>query len=64
MLLAYLSNLSGGLTHYGVSSAPIYYETKSVTTAQWWKIGLITAIANLIIWTIFGGIWWKYLGWF
>lgn len=64
MPLAYLSTLSGGLTHYGIATAPIYYGTKSVTTAQWWKIGLCLSILNILIWSIVGGLWWKYLGWF
>ena len=64
MPLAYLSTLSGGLTHYGIATAPVYYGTKSVTTLQWWKIGFCLSILNILIWTIFGGLWWKYLGWF
>lgn len=64
MPLAYLSSLAGGLTHYGIASAPIYYGTKSVTTKEWWTIGFVIAILNLIIWCGIGSIWWKYLGWF
>lgn len=64
MPLAYFSTLSGGLTHYGIATAPVYYETKSVTTAQWWKIGLVMSIVNILIWSIIGGLWWKYLGWY
>ena len=64
MPLAYLSTLSGGLTHYGIATAPVYYGTKSVTTLQWWKIGLCLSVLNIMIWSIFGGLWWKYLGWF
>jgi DASS family divalent anion:Na+ symporter len=64
MPLAYLSTLSGGLTHYGIATAPIYYGTKTVSTAQWWKIGFSLSILNIAIWTIVGGMWWKYLGWF
>ena len=64
MPLAYFSTLSGGLTHYGIATAPIYFETKSVTTKEWWTIGFVVALANLIIWSIVGSMWWKYLGWF
>jgi DASS family divalent anion:Na+ symporter len=64
MPLAYLSTLSGGLTHYGIASAPIYFGTKTISTAQWWKIGFCLGLLNIIIWTIVGGLWWKYLGWF
>jgi DASS family divalent anion:Na+ symporter len=64
MSLVYLTSLSGGLTHYGIATAPIYYGSKAVSTKQWWTIGLLVSILNLAIWGIIGGIWWKYLGWF
>lgn len=64
MTLAYFSSLSGGLTHYGIATAPIYFGTKSVTTKEWWKIGFIVSVINIAIWGVVGGVWWKYLGWF
>ncbi len=56
------SSLSAGLTHYGTGTAPVYFGTNYVTTAEWWKIGFIVSIVNLIIWGILGNIWWKILG--
>lgn len=64
MPLAYFSSLSGGLTHYGIATAPIYFGTKSVTTKEWWVIGFIVALMNIAIWGGIGSAWWKYLGWF
>ena len=64
MPLAYFSTLSGGLTHYGIASAPVYYGTKAITTKKWWTIGLVMSIANIAIWAVIGGLWWSYLGWF
>lgn len=64
MPLAYFSSLSGGLTHYGIATAPVYYGTKSVTTKEWWTIGFVLSICNIVIWGSVGSIWWKYLGWF
>ncbi len=64
MILAFFSNLSGGLTHYGITSAPIYYGTKSVSIKEWWKIGFATSILNILIWGAVGSVWWKYLGWY
>jgi DASS family divalent anion:Na+ symporter len=43
MPLAYFSSLSGGLTHYGIATAPIYFGTKAVTTKEWWIIGFLIA---------------------
>ncbi len=64
MPLAYLSSLSGGLTHYGIATAPIYYASKSVTMKQWWSVGFLVSVLNLLIWGVIGMLWWKYLGWF
>lgn len=64
MPLAYFSSLSGGLTHYGIATAPVYYGTKSVTTKEWWTIGFVISLLNIAIWAGTGSIWWKYLGWF
>lgn len=64
MILAYFTALSSGLTHYGIATAPIYYESKSVSTKEWWIIGFLVSLLNLGIWGIIGGVWWKYLGWY
>lgn len=64
MPLAYFSPLSGGLTHYGSAVAPIFYENKSISTKEWWKIGWVISVVNITIWLGVGSVWWKYLGWF
>lgn len=63
LTLAYLSNLTASLTHYGTTSTPIYYGTGYVSQMTWWKLGLIVSIPNILIWTIGGMLWWKLLGW-
>jgi DASS family divalent anion:Na+ symporter len=63
LLLAYLSNLSAGLTHYGTTSAPIYFSVGYVTQKNWWTIGLIASVLNILIWSTVGLLWWKILGW-
>lgn len=64
MALAYFTSLSGGLTHYGIATAPIYYGNKSVTTKEWWTIGFAVSVLHIVIWGCVGSLWWKYLGWF
>ena len=64
LLLAYFSNLSASTTHYGTTSGAIYFGAGYVRQGTWWTIGLLASIANILIWTIFGLIWWKILGWF
>jgi divalent anion:Na+ symporter, DASS family len=62
LTLAFFSNLYAGLTHYGSGPAPILFGTGYVSVATWWKMGFIISIANILIWTIIGGLWWKILG--
>ncbi|KAF7153125.1 hypothetical protein RHSIM_Rhsim01G0191600 [Rhododendron simsii] len=62
MVLAFLSNLMGGLTHYGIGSAPVFYGANYVPLAKWWGYGFVISIVNLIIWLGVGGVWWKFLG--
>lgn len=59
--LAYFSNLSASLTHYGTTPAPIYFGAGYVSQRIWWKIGLIASLVTIPIWAIFGFTWWKLL---
>ena len=59
--LAYFSNLSASLTHYGTTPAPIYFGAGYVTQRMWWRIGLIASLITIPIWAIFGFAWWKLL---
>ena len=61
--LAYFSNLDAALTHYGTTPAPIYFGAGYVSQRQWWLLGLMVSIPNILIWTIFGFGWWKLLRW-
>jgi len=61
-MLAFFSSLFGGLTHYGSGPAPIFFGTGLVSIGQWWKMGAIVGFINVVIWMIFGGLWWKILG--
>lgn len=62
VVLAFLSNLMGGLTHYGIGSAPVFYGANYVPLAKWWGYGFIISVVNIIIWLGIGGIWWKAIG--
>jgi DASS family divalent anion:Na+ symporter len=62
LLLAYLSNLSASLTHYGTTPGPIYFGAGYVSQPIWWRLGLIASIPNILIWTSVGLVWWKVLG--
>ncbi|XP_047307731.1 dicarboxylate transporter 1, chloroplastic-like [Impatiens glandulifera] len=62
LVLAFLSNLMGGLTHYGIGSAPVFYGANYVPLAQWWGYGFLISVVNIIIWLGVGGLWWKVIG--
>lgn len=63
LVLTYFANLSAGLTHYGTTPAPVYFGTGYVKQGQWWTIGLIASVLNILIWSTIGLAWWKVLGW-
>ncbi len=56
------SNLNASLTHYGTTSGPIYFGAGYVSLRDWWRLGLIASMANILIWTLVGFAWWKLLG--
>jgi DASS family divalent anion:Na+ symporter len=59
--LAYFSNLSASLTHYGTTPAPIYFGAGYVKQRTWWMLGLIVSLITIPIWVVFGFTWWKLL---
>ncbi|TYI20375.1 hypothetical protein ES332_A07G233400v1, partial [Gossypium tomentosum] len=59
LVLSFLSNLMGGITHYGIGSAPVFYGAGYVPLAKWWGYGFLISVVNIIIWLGVGGIWWK-----
>ncbi len=62
LVLAFFSSLFGGLTHYGSGPAPILFGSGYVGIGQWWKIGAIASVLNILIWVFVGGAWWKIIG--
>jgi DASS family divalent anion:Na+ symporter len=62
-LPAYFSNLSAGLTHYGATPGPIYFDADYVTQQKWHQFGLIASVLNILMLASVGLVWWKILGW-
>ncbi|GBD36302.1 Putative malate transporter YflS [bacterium HR36] len=60
--LAFLTNLSAGLTHYGTTHGPILFSVGYVTAREWWKVGFRLSLVNLSIWLVLGLAWWKLCG--
>ena len=63
LMLAYFSNLSASLTHYGTTPAPIWFGGGYVKQRTWWYLGFVASVTNILIWTVVGLLWWKILGW-
>jgi DASS family divalent anion:Na+ symporter len=62
LLLAFFSNLDGGLTHYASGPAPIYYGSQYVPIKHWWKTGFFVSLLNVTIFLVVGALWWKVIG--
>jgi divalent anion:Na+ symporter, DASS family len=62
LVLAFFSNLFSSMTHYGTGPAPVYFGYGYVTMNDWWRLGFIVSVVNIVIWAVVGGVWWKVLG--
>jgi divalent anion:Na+ symporter, DASS family len=60
--LAYFSNLNAAMTHYGTGSAPVYFNAGYVRQSDWWRVGFLISLVNLVIWLGIGMLWWKVVG--
>ncbi|KZE83641.1 divalent anion:Na+ symporter, DASS family [Myroides marinus] len=61
LVLGFSSSIMMSLTHYGTGTAPIIFGSGYTTLGEWWKVGFVTSVVNLIIFILVGGIWWKIL---
>lgn len=64
LVLAFFSNLFASTTHYGTGPAPVLFGSGFVELADWWKIGFLVSVVNIVIWLGVGTVWWKVLGLF
>lgn len=62
LLLGFISSLWGGITHYGCGPAAFLFGVGYNTIKDWWFLGLVFSVMNLLIWGILGTLWWKILG--
>jgi DASS family divalent anion:Na+ symporter len=62
LVLAFFSNLFSSMTHYGTGPAPVFFGSGYVEMSDWWRIGALISVVNIIIWLGVGGLWWKILG--
>ncbi|KAM0006199.1 putative solute carrier family 13 [Helianthus debilis subsp. tardiflorus] len=62
LALAYNTNLFGAQTHYSSGQAAVYFGAGYVELPDVFRIGFIMACINAVIWSVVGGVWWKFLG--
>jgi DASS family divalent anion:Na+ symporter len=60
--LAYFSSLNAAMTHYGTGSAPVFFNAGYVRQGDWWRLGLLISVVDLVIWMGVGPLWWKLTG--
>ncbi len=59
---ALYTSLSAGLTNYGTTPSPMFFAQGYVEMKDWWRVGFVCALVNLVIWSTAGFAWWKLLG--
>ncbi|XP_076904387.1 dicarboxylate transporter 2.1, chloroplastic-like [Bidens hawaiensis] len=62
LALAFNTCLFGALTHYSSGQAAVYYGAGYVKLLDVFKLGILMAFINIIIWGAIGSPWWKILG--
>ncbi len=55
--------LSSGFTHYGISSAPVYFSGGYLTVKEWWQKSFCITIGVGAVWFIMCILWWNAIGW-
>jgi DASS family divalent anion:Na+ symporter len=62
LVLAFMSSLCCGLTHYGGGPAPVYFGAGYVTLREWWRVGFVVSVVNIAVWLGVGTFYWRVLG--
>ncbi|WP_424814713.1 DASS family sodium-coupled anion symporter [Roseococcus sp. YIM B11640] len=62
MMMIAGSTIMMTLTHYATGTSPIIFGSGYVSLAEWWKVGFIMCVGELIIYATLGAAWWKLLG--
>ncbi|WP_239374997.1 DASS family sodium-coupled anion symporter [Snodgrassella gandavensis] len=64
LMMAAASSIMMTLTHYATGTSPVVFGSGYVTLGEWWKVGFIMSVIELMIFVVVGGIWWKVLGYY
>jgi DASS family divalent anion:Na+ symporter len=55
--------LSSGFTHYGISSAPVFFSGGYFSVKEWWKKSFGITVGVGLIWLVASLVWWKIIDW-
>jgi divalent anion:Na+ symporter, DASS family len=61
-LLAFASNLMGGLTQYSTGPAPVLFGAGYNSLPKWWQYGFVASVINVLIFGIVGALWMGLVG--
>lgn len=50
------------LTHYATGTSPIIFGSGYITMGNWWRVGFVMCVFELLMFALVGGVWWKVLG--
>lgn len=62
LFLGFAGNLIGGITHYASGPAGVYFGSGYIKTGEWFRLGFIASVVNIIIWGLIGTVWMFSLG--
>jgi DASS family divalent anion:Na+ symporter len=61
-LLAFASNLMGGLTQYATGPAPVLFGAGYNSLPKWWQYGFVASVINVLIFGVIGALWMGLVG--
>ena len=64
LILAAAGNIMMTLTHYATGTAPVIFNSGYITLGEWWGVGAVMSVVNLVVWIGAGLLWWKLLGYY
>ncbi len=62
LLMAAGSAIMMTLTHYATGTSPIIFGSGYVTLGNWWRVGAVMCVLELLVFAGVGSVWWKLLG--
>lgn len=62
LAFGFIGNLIGGLTHYASGPAGVIFGSGYVKTTEWFRVGFIASVVNIVIWAVVGTGWMFVLG--